>query len=144
MNFYIVFMFFFITGQMVSNEEKSHDASNNDGNESVHDVENDIRRGITIMKNIISKRDKGIKYDIHWNPENQLIEPNGSMLVSYIGSLMRREVPITCDDWRNRELKPAKNKIWSEIQVPYVMLFVFVDDYVFELLILTHSMYVFS
>ena len=38
--FYMVFMFLFnITGQMANNEEKSHPASNNDGNESIYDVE---------------------------------------------------------------------------------------------------------
>ena len=39
----VIVFFFNITGQMASNEEKSHLASNNDGNESAHDVENDIR-----------------------------------------------------------------------------------------------------
>ena len=34
-------------------------------------------------------------------------------------------------------LDDAKDKIWSEIQVPYVMLIVFNDDYVSKLLILT-------
>lgn len=62
-------------------------------------------------------------------------------MTSYIGPLVRREVPITCDDWRKRELKPIKGKIWSDIHVPYVMSFVFVDDYVFKLLM--HSMHVF-
>ena len=63
---YMVFMFFFnITGQMASNEEKSHPASNNDGNESSRDVENDIRRVIKIMKSIIRARDNGIKFDIY-------------------------------------------------------------------------------
>ena len=52
---------------MASNEEKSHPASNNDGNESARDVDNDIRRGIIIIKSIICARDKGIKFDIHWN-----------------------------------------------------------------------------
>ena len=64
-------------------------------------------------------------------------------MTSFIGALVRNEVPITCDDWRNKQLKEAKEKIWSEIQVPYVMLFVFNDDYVFKLLVLTHSVYVF-
>ena len=132
LEFYMVFMFFNITGQM---------ASNNDGKESTRDAENDIRRGITIMKSIIRARDKGIKFDVHWNEDKQLIEPNSSMLTSYIGSVVRTEVPITYDDCRRRELKPIKEKIWTEIQVRYVMSFVFVDAYVYKLL--THSMYVF-
>ena len=90
----------------------------NDGNEIVRCVEKDIRRGITIMKSIIRDKDRGVKYDIHCNQENQLIEPNGSKLTSYIGFLVRREVPITFDHWNKKELKPAKDKIWSEIKVP--------------------------
>ena len=102
-------MFFFnITGQMDSNEEKSHPASNNDGNESTRNMGKYIRQGITIMKSIICAREKGFKFDVYWNEDKQLIEPNSSMFTSYIGSLVRREVTITCDDWRNRELKPTK------------------------------------
>ena len=63
------------------------------------------------------------------------------MLTSYLGLVVRREIPITCEDWRATVLDDAKDKIWSEIQVPYVMLFVFNDDYVFIFLILTHFVY---
>lgn len=52
------------------------------------------------MKRIICDRDRGIKYDVHWNSIDQLIEPNTSELTSYIGSVARREVPITCDNER--------------------------------------------
>ena len=100
---------------MASNrQEDSHDT--NDANEA-QNVENEIRRGITIMKAIIRARDKGIKYDVHWSDENQLIEPNGAMLTSYIGSLARQHIPITSDNWRNKLLEAGKEKIWTEIQV---------------------------
>ena len=126
---------------MASNEDHPHDDFIHDGDETGNAVEREIRRGITIMKRLIRDRDRGIKHDVHWSQDNQLIEPNGSTLTSYLGSVARREVPITCDDWRNKALKDAKDKIWSEIQVPYVMLFVFNVDYVFKVLILTHSVY---
>ena len=93
------------------------------------------------MKKVIRDRDRGIKLDVHWSQSGQIIDPNGSTVTNFIDALVRNEVPITCDDWRKRELKPVKEKIWSDIQVPYVMSFVFVDDYVFKLLM--HSMYVF-
>lgn len=128
---------------MASNEDHPHNDSINDGEEKINAVEREIKRGITIMKRIIHDRDRGIKYDVHWNSTGQLIEPNASELTSYIGSLVRSEVPITCDNWRDKKLDDTKDKIWSEIQVPYVMLFVFYYDYVFKLLILTHSVYVF-
>ncbi|KAI5416860.1 hypothetical protein KIW84_041745 [Lathyrus oleraceus] len=57
-------------------------------------AEEEIRRGIT----------------------GQLIEPNGHTLTSFIGALVRNEIPITCDDWRNKELNESKEKIWSEIK----------------------------
>ncbi|KAI5408754.1 hypothetical protein KIW84_054551, partial [Lathyrus oleraceus] len=65
---------------------------------------------------IIRARDKGVKFEVHWSAEDQLIEPNGSMLASYIGFLVRQHIPITCDNWRSPDLKVGKEKIWSEIQ----------------------------
>ena len=110
---------------MASNEEHPHDDSindgDNDGGKSSKGVEKEIKRGKTIMKNIIRDRDRGIKYDVHWSPTGQLIEPNGSKLTSYIGTIVRREIPITCDEWRDGTLDDAKNKIWSEIQVILIM-----------------------
>ena len=106
---------------MASNEEHPHDDSindgDNDGGKSSKGEEKEIKRGKTIMKNIIRDRDRGIKYDVHWSPTGQLIEPNASKLTSYIGTIVRREIPITCDEWRDDTLDDAKNKIWSEIQV---------------------------
>ncbi|KAI5410461.1 hypothetical protein KIW84_055824 [Lathyrus oleraceus] len=43
-------------------------------------VEKEIKRGLTVMKSIIRARDKGEKFEVHWSAEDQLIEPNGSML----------------------------------------------------------------
>ncbi|KAI5443899.1 hypothetical protein KIW84_012516 [Lathyrus oleraceus] len=65
---------------------------------------------------ILSSKDKGVKFEVHWSAEDQLIEPNGSMLASYIGFLVRQHIPITCDNWRSPDLKVGKEKIWSEIQ----------------------------
>ena len=95
------------------------------------------------MKKVIRYRDRGILLNVHWNECGQLIEPNGATLTSFIGALVRNEVPITCDKWRNKQLNEAKEKIWSEIKVPYVMLFVFNDDYVFKLIVLTDCVYFF-
>ncbi|KAI5432082.1 hypothetical protein KIW84_036006 [Lathyrus oleraceus] len=96
---------------MASNQDDTHDASGSRDN-----VENEIKRGLTVMKSIIRARDKGEKFEVHWSAEDQLIEPNGSMLASYIGFLVRQHIPITCDNWRSPELKVGKEKIWSEIQ----------------------------
>ena len=99
---------------MASNQEDTQET--HDTNEA-QNVESEIKRGITIMKSIIRARDKGIKFEVHWSDENQLIEPNGSMLSSYIGSLVRQHIPITTDNWRDPKLKSGKDKIWADIQV---------------------------
>ncbi|KAI5422767.1 hypothetical protein KIW84_045977 [Lathyrus oleraceus] len=98
-------------GDKMANQDDTHDASGSRNN-----VEKEIKRGLTVMKSIIRARDKGEKFEVYWSVEDQLIEPNGSMLASYIGSLVRQHIPITCDNWRSPELKVGKEKIWSEIQ----------------------------
>ncbi|KAI5434699.1 hypothetical protein KIW84_021502 [Lathyrus oleraceus] len=95
----------------MANQDDTHDA-----NGSRNNVEKEIKRGLTVMKSIIRARDKGVKFEVHWSAEDQLIEPNGSMLASYIGFLVRQHIPITCDNWRSPDLKVGKEKIWSEIQ----------------------------
>ncbi|XP_050874336.1 uncharacterized protein LOC127076670 [Lathyrus oleraceus] len=95
----------------MANQDDTHDA-----NGSRNNVEKEIKRGLTVMKSIIRARDKGVKFEVHWSAEDQLIEPNGSMLASYIGFLVRQHIPITCDNWKSPDLKVGKEKIWSEIQ----------------------------
>ena len=111
---------FYITDKMASNQDDTHDA-----NESHNNVENEIKRGLTVMKSIIRARDKGEKFEVHWSAEDQLIEPNGSMLASYIGFPVRQNILITCDNWRSLELKVGKEKIWSEIQVLTIYCYMF-------------------
>ncbi|KAI5393248.1 hypothetical protein KIW84_060389 [Lathyrus oleraceus] len=84
----------------MANQDDTHDA-----NGSRNNVEKEIKRGLTVMKSIIRARDKGVKFEVHWSAEDQLIEPNGSMLASYIGFLVRQHIPITCDNWRSPDLK---------------------------------------
>ena len=103
---------------MDTNEDHPHDDSIHDGGKKVSNAEEEIKRGITVMKKVIRDRDRGIILDVHWSPQGQLIEPNGYTLTSFIGALVRNEVPITCDDWRDKQLKEAKEKIWTEIKVP--------------------------
>ena len=111
---------FYITDKMASNQDDTHNESGSRNN-----VENEIKRGLTVMKSIIRARDKGEKFEVHWSAEDQLIEPNGSMLASYIGFLVRQNIPITCDNWRSPELKVGKEKIWSEIQVLTIYCYMF-------------------
>ena len=104
----------------MANQDDTHDA-----NGSRNNVEKEIKRGLTVMKSIIRARDKGVKFEVHWSAEDQLIEPNGSMLASYIGFLVRQHIPITCDNWRSPDLKVGKEKIWSEIHVLTIYCYMF-------------------
>ncbi|XP_073225718.1 uncharacterized protein [Cicer arietinum] len=43
------------------------------------------------------------------------------MFVSYIGAVVRQNVPITIDNWRDKALKDAKDIIWNDIQTTFVL-----------------------
>ncbi|XP_073221750.1 uncharacterized protein [Cicer arietinum] len=43
------------------------------------------------------------------------------MFVSYIGVVVRQNVPITIDNWRDKALKDAKDIIWNDIQTTFVL-----------------------
>ena len=102
---------------MATNDDHPHDDDYpQDG--SKKSMEEEIKRGITVMKKVIRARDQGIILDVHWSPSGHLIEPNGHTLTSFIGALVRNAIPITCDDWRDKQLKEHKEKIWNEIKVP--------------------------
>ncbi|WJX73165.1 hypothetical protein P8452_56977 [Trifolium repens] len=60
--------------------DEENDSPNNEEKDA-HNEENEITRGITIMKKVIRARDKGIKYEVGWNELGQPIDPNGSMFI---------------------------------------------------------------
>ena len=101
---------------MASNQENSQDANAPDNTS-----EKDITRGITIMRGIIYDRDRGVTYNAYWNDEDQLIGFNAAKLTSYIGTLVRMHIQITTPRWKKGELDEAKEKIWTEIKVPYMV-----------------------
>src|ERR1051325_6723196 len=98
-------------------------ASNQDTSANVPQdtSEKDITQGITIMRGIICDRDRGVTYNVDWNDEDQLIGSNDAKLTSYIGTLVRMHIPITTLRWKRGELDEGKEKIWSEIKVPYMV-----------------------
>lgn len=108
---------------MATNDDHPHDDDYPHDDDPIQDgskksMEEEIKRGITVMRKVVQGRDKGIILDVHWSPSGHLIEPNGHTLTSFIGALVRNAIPITCDDWRNKHLKEEKEKIWKEIKVP--------------------------
>ena len=123
MSFYFI-LFFFITGQMASNQDNSENVPQGDvpqDNVPQDTSDNDITRGITIMRGIICDRDRGITYNVDWNNDDQLIGSNSAKLTSYIGTLVRMHIPIITPRWKKGELDEAKEKIWTEIKVSYMV-----------------------
>ncbi|XP_073226284.1 uncharacterized protein [Cicer arietinum] len=83
--------------------------------------EKEVKRGATIMQRVIKARSSGIKFEVGWNESGQPVDPNSSMFVSYIGAVVRQNVPITIDNWRDKALKDAKDIIWNDIQTTFVL-----------------------
>nr|XP_027192211.1 uncharacterized protein LOC113787582 [Cicer arietinum] len=73
------------------------------------------------MQKVIKARSNGTKFEVVWNENGQPINPNSSMFVSYIGAVVRQNIPITIDDWRDKALKDAKNILWNDIQTTFVL-----------------------
>ncbi|XP_073220858.1 uncharacterized protein [Cicer arietinum] len=63
----------------------------------------------------------GVRAWVGWNESGQPVDPNSSMFVSYIGAVVRQNVPITIDNWRDKALKDAKDIIWNDIQTTFVL-----------------------
>jgi hypothetical protein len=109
----------------MANQDDTHDA-----NGSRNNVEKEIKRGLTVMKSIIRARDKGVKFEVHWSAEDQLIEPNGSMLASYIGFLVRQHIPITCDNLEKSGIEGWQRKnMVRDTGTYHILLYVFFVDY---------------
>ncbi|WVZ12005.1 hypothetical protein V8G54_016535 [Vigna mungo] len=70
------------------------------------------KKGIVMMKKIIQARSEGKK-------RGQPIEPGGTNFISYLGSIVRVNVPITYDDWKDSSLDAYKEIIWNNIQLTF-------------------------
>ena len=105
---------------MASNQENSQDTNAPDTN-APDTSERDVTRGITIMRGIIRDRDRGLTYNVAWNDDDQLIGSNAAKLTSYIGTLVRMHIPISTPKWKSESLDEGKEKIWTEIKVPYMV-----------------------
>ncbi|XP_073225684.1 uncharacterized protein [Cicer arietinum] len=81
---------------------------------------NDIDVYLTpLIENLKSMWETGV--EVGWNESGQPVDPNSSMFVSYIGAVVRQNVPITIDNWRDKALKDAKDIIWNDIQTTFVL-----------------------
>lgn len=81
-------------------------------------VEDQVRRGKTIMRDLLKLRAKGKKAALIWNDNGQLVGKSAKALTGFVGCTVRNKVPITVTDWRKVN-KKIRNEIWSEVQVSY-------------------------
>lgn len=119
---------------MASNEEnpQGNQQENPPGNQQDHENSqesnhaaddtsaNDVARGITIMREIIRARDKGVIYNVDWNHSNQVVGVNASKFTSYVGTLVRMHVPISISRWNAKQceaLKQGKEMFWEDVKV---------------------------
>ena len=111
--FFLVFLSYRI---MEGQDHEGQDDPIVDYNKGREDTKKLVKRGRTVMKEVISQRHKGIKFKVRWNEENQPIGRESKLLKDYIGVVVRNTVPITLKDWRY--LSPDIPKaIWREILV---------------------------
>ena len=75
-----------------------------------------IKRGRTVMKKIIRRRNLGIKTQVKWNRNGQPIEEEAHLLIGFIGVVARKNIPITTKDWRYVPQKTC-DSVWLEILV---------------------------
>lgn len=88
-----------------------------DGTNDTGVTQKSARRGIVNMKKVKKARTKGVVQTVNWNEMGQPIGRASMTLVHYIGSYTRRHVPITCDNWRRKDLLSVKQALWDEIKL---------------------------
>ncbi|KAK1400833.1 hypothetical protein POM88_000447 [Heracleum sosnowskyi] len=79
-------------------------------------TEKSSRRGIVNMLKVKRARNKGVVQKVNWNEMGQPIGKESMTLAHFIGNYARRNIPITCDDWRKKEWQSLKQTLWDEIK----------------------------
>ncbi|KAK1384152.1 hypothetical protein POM88_021887 [Heracleum sosnowskyi] len=94
----------------------SHNPSGTNGTKDSGVTQKSSRRGIVNMLKVKKARTKRILQKVNWNQMGQPIGKESMTLVHFIGCYARRNVPITCDDWRKKEWQNVKQNLWDEIK----------------------------
>ena len=68
------------------------------------------------MPTVIRQKHSGDRVPVEVNSRGQYVSPNGKMLQSYIGVLVRQTVPISCEKW-SAVSQELKDKIWEQVKV---------------------------
>lgn len=75
------------------------------------------RKGKVTMQRIQKIKNTGQKIEIQYNAKGQMRGQGRIDLTGYVGQLVRRYIPITFDDWRDKDLKGKKDMIWELVEV---------------------------
>lgn len=75
-------------------------------------------RGAALMLNITKSIAKGERLPIKLNSKKQPVGPNRSKLATYIGTTVKKWVPIIVDNWK-LVCEDEKNAIWDDVTVSY-------------------------
>ncbi|KAL6508939.1 hypothetical protein OROHE_021498 [Orobanche hederae] len=94
----------------------SHDTTGTSGTNGTSVTDKSSKRGVVNMLKVKKARTKGIVQKVNWNEMGQPIGKESMTLAHFIGSYVRRHVPITCDNWRNKDLLNVKQALWDEIK----------------------------
>ncbi|KAL6584424.1 hypothetical protein OROMI_003713 [Orobanche minor] len=94
----------------------SHDTTGTSGTNGTSVTDKSAKRGVVNMLKVKKARTKGIVQKVNWNEMGQPIGKESMTLAHFIGSYVRRHVPITCDNWRNKDLLNVKQALWDEIK----------------------------
>ena len=78
-------------------------------------------RGPTIMPNVEKKKAKGDKVTVSLNTRGQIVGQHGTELQSYLGVLVRQNVPIFVVNWHQVSTE-LKDKIWEQAKVKILTL----------------------
>ncbi|KAL6560911.1 hypothetical protein OROHE_006088 [Orobanche hederae] len=97
----------------------SHDTTGTSGTNGTSVTDKSAKRGVVNMLKVKKARTKGIVQKVNWNEMGQPIGKESMTLAHFIGSYVRRHVPITCDNWRNKNLLNVKQALWDEIKEPF-------------------------
>lgn len=74
-----------------------------DGTNDTSVTKKSSRRGIVNMLKAKKARTKGVMQKVNWNDLGQPIGKESTTLVYFLGSYVRSNISIICDDWRKKE-----------------------------------------
>ncbi|KAK1360602.1 hypothetical protein POM88_045076 [Heracleum sosnowskyi] len=101
----------------------SHGTSGTDATNDTNVTEKRSKRGIVNMLKVKKTRNKGIVQEVNWNELGQPIGRASMTLAYFVGSYARRNFPITCDNWRNKNLRSTKEALWDEVKFIWPVVF---------------------